>query len=116
VPRRSNVNPAHATHSFSAFAAEVGTVRKGMIRPVLTELALFVAPFAIYAIFLWATRAGVLHPDSWPLGTLIWLTGTALLLVLGSFIVLAHFSGSPPGSGYEPAHIEDGKLVPGRSQ
>ena len=28
-----------------------------MIRPVLTELALFLAPFVVYAIFLWATRA-----------------------------------------------------------
>ena len=38
-----------------------------MIRPVLTELALFLAPFVVYALFLWATRAGVLHPDSWSL-------------------------------------------------
>ena len=38
-----------------------------MIRPVLTELALFLAPFVVYAIFLWATRAGVLDPESWPL-------------------------------------------------
>jgi len=30
-----------------------------MIRPVLTEVALFLAPFAIYVIFLLATRAGV---------------------------------------------------------
>ena len=36
-----------------------------MIRPVLTELALFLAPFIVYAIFLWATQAGVLHPDAW---------------------------------------------------
>jgi hypothetical protein len=33
-----------------------------MIRPVLTEVALFLAPFAAYAVFLWATRAGVLSP------------------------------------------------------
>ena len=36
-----------------------------MIRPVLTEIALFLAPFVVYAIFLWATRGGVLHPESW---------------------------------------------------
>ena len=39
--------------------------REPMIRPVLTEIALFLAPFVVYAVFLWATRAGVLHPDSW---------------------------------------------------
>ena len=83
-----------------------------MIRPVLTEFILFLAPFAIYAIYLWATRAGVLHPESWPLPTLAWLTVAALLLMAGSFIVLAQWGGEPPGSTYIPAHIEDGKLVP----
>jgi heme/copper-type cytochrome/quinol oxidase subunit 3 len=87
-----------------------------MIRPVLTELALFLAPFAVYAIYLVATRAGVLHPDSWPLGTLAWLTIAALVLMAGSFIVLAHFSGDAPNSEYVPAHIENGKLVPGTTE
>ena len=87
-----------------------------MIRPVLTELALFLVPFAIYAVYLWATRAGVLHPESWRLPTLMWLTIVALLLMAGSFIVLAHWGGEPPGSTYIPAHIEDGKLVPGTTK
>jgi hypothetical protein len=87
-----------------------------MIRPVATEIALFLAPFAIYAIYLWATRAGVLHPDSWPLARLAWLTIAALGLMLGSFLVLAHFAGDAPNSQYVPAHIEDGKLVPGHTK
>jgi heme/copper-type cytochrome/quinol oxidase subunit 3 len=87
-----------------------------MIRPVLTELALFLAPFALYAVFLAATRAGVLDPNSWPWSTLAWLTIAALVLVVGSFIVIAQFAGAPPGSTYVPAHIEDGKLVPGKTQ
>ncbi len=84
-----------------------------MIRPVLTEIALFLAPFAAYAVFLWATRAGVLDPASWPLPRLLWLTIVALVLLLGSFLVIAQFSHFPPGSSYMPAHIEDGRLVPG---
>jgi uncharacterized membrane protein YczE len=84
-----------------------------MIRPVFTELALFLTPFVIYAIFLWATRAQVLEPQSWPTSRLIWLTISAFVLMIGSFIVLAQFSGAPPGSSYVPAHIEDGKFVPG---
>ena len=87
-----------------------------MIRPVLTELALFVLPFLVYAIYLWATRAGVLHPESWPLPTLMWLTIAALLLMVGSFIVLAHWGGDPAGSEYIPAHIENGRLVPGTTK
>jgi heme/copper-type cytochrome/quinol oxidase subunit 3 len=85
-----------------------------MIRPVMTELALFLAPFAAYVVFLWATRAGVVHPQSWSLPVLGWLTIAALVLMIGSFVVLAQFSGSPPRSTYQPAHLENGRLVPGR--
>jgi hypothetical protein len=84
-----------------------------MIRPVLTELALFLAPFVIYAIYLWATQAGVLHPESWPFQRLVWLTAAALLLMAGSFVVLSQWGGDPKGSQYIPAHMENGKLVPG---
>lgn len=87
-----------------------------MIRPVLTELTLFLLPFLIYAAFLWATRAGVLHPDSWRLPTLIWLTASALGLVVISFLVLAQFGGAPPRSTYVPAHMENGKFVPGTTK
>jgi Family of unknown function (DUF6111) len=87
-----------------------------MIRPVFTELALFLTPFAVYAIFLTATRAGVLHPDSWPLSRVAWLAISALVLMIGSFLVLAHFSGAPPGSTYVPAHVQDGQFVPGETK
>jgi hypothetical protein len=40
----------------------------------------------------------------------------SLLLVVASFLVLAQFSGSPPGSTYVPAHVENGKFVPGKTQ
>ena len=53
-----------------------------MIRPVLTELALFLAPFIVYAIFLWATQAGVLHPDAWTLPRIAWLVIVALVLMM----------------------------------
>jgi hypothetical protein len=87
-----------------------------MIRPFFTEFALFLAPFAIYAIYLWATREGWVHPEAWSLSSLMWLTIVALVLVFGSFLVLAQFAGVPPHSTYVPAHIEDGKLVPGTTQ
>jgi hypothetical protein len=85
-----------------------------MIRPVLTEFALFVAPFVAYTIFLLVTRAGILDPQSWSARILIWLTGIGLVLMIVSFLLIAHFSGAPPGSTYVPAHIEDGKFIPGQ--
>ena len=37
-----------------------------MIRPVFTEIALFLAPFVVYAIYLVATKAALLTMTSWP--------------------------------------------------
>jgi hypothetical protein len=84
-----------------------------MIRPVFTEIALFVAPFVVYAIFLWVTRAGTFDPEAWSWTALGWLTIVAFVLMLASFVLIAHFSGSPPRSEYVPAHMENGRLVPG---
>ena len=60
-----------------------------MIRPFLTELALFLAPFVAYAVYLGATRAGVLDPSHWSMSRVAWLLMAALLLMIGSFVVLA---------------------------
>lgn len=87
-----------------------------MIRPVLTEIALFLTPFVVYAVFLWATKAGVLHPSAWSLPRLAWLLIAALVLMIGSFVGLAQWGGSPPGSTYVPAHVEDGRFVPGETR
>jgi hypothetical protein len=84
-----------------------------MIRVGFTELLLFAAPFVLYAAFLWATRAGVLDVQSWPLSRVITLAIVAFALVIGSFVYFANFTGSPPGSTYVPAHMENGKFVPG---
>ncbi|MCX7296784.1 MAG: DUF6111 family protein [Hyphomicrobiales bacterium] len=87
-----------------------------MIRVGLTEIALFAAPFVLYAVFLWLTKAGVMDTRSWPLSRLAWLAMAALALVVGSFLFFAHFSGSKPGSEYVPAHLENGKFVPGATK
>ncbi len=84
-----------------------------MIRLFSIEVALFLAPFVAYGLFLWATRKGVLHPDAWPIPILIALTVVALVLTGAGFVVVAEYSGAPPGSTYVPAHMEDGRLVPG---
>jgi Family of unknown function (DUF6111) len=87
-----------------------------MIRPVATEIGLFLAPFVLYAGFLIATRAGVLQPKSWTARRIAGLVIASLMLMAGSFFVLAQFGGSPPGSTYVPAHIEGGKFVPGTTR
>jgi heme/copper-type cytochrome/quinol oxidase subunit 3 len=85
-----------------------------MIRVGFTEIILFAMPFVLYAVFLWATRAGVMDPESWPVSRLITLAIVAFLLVIGSFVYFVNYTGAPPGSTYVPAHMENGKFVPGR--
>ncbi len=87
-----------------------------MIRPIFTEIGLFLTPFVLYAAFLLATRSGILQPSSWTLRRLAALVIASFFLMLGSFLLLAQFSGSPPGSTYVPAHVEDGKFVPGATR
>ena len=84
-----------------------------MIRPALTEVGIFLIPFAVYALFLMATRSGLLVQASWPANIVARLVVGSLLLVVLSFILLAQFSGGSPNSTYIPAHIENGRLVPG---
>ena len=83
-----------------------------MIR-ILSEIGIFLIPFAVYALFLVATRNGLMLQSSWPLRIVARLTIGALVLVVGSFLLLAHYSGAPPDSTYIPAHLENGRLVPG---
>ncbi len=84
-----------------------------MIRPAFSEVGIFLIPFAAYALFLIATRSGLLVQSSWPMHVVARLALGSLILVAISFILLARFSGAAPDSTYIPAHIENGELVPG---
>lgn len=84
-----------------------------MIRPVLTEIGIFLVPFGIYVLFLIATRSEVMVQSAWPLQLVARLMLGSLLLVIASLVLLAQFSGGSPNSTYVPAHVENGKLVPG---
>jgi hypothetical protein len=64
-------------------------------------------------LFLLATRSGVLAPSSWPIQMVARLVLGSLLLVIISLVLLAEFRGGSPNSTYVPAHVENGKLVPG---
>lgn len=83
-----------------------------MARSVLIELALFLAPFAVYAVLLLVTR-GSLVPEHWPLRVLVGLTAAALVLVVLGLFVFEHGTMYPIGSRYVPAQMKDGVFIPG---
>jgi hypothetical protein len=79
---------------------------------VLVEIVLpFALPFlAFLAWRLLVTRGrGLLDQLPWYALTVI-----GLALVLASLVSLAMLPGVDPDVVYEPPHMEDGKLVPGR--
>jgi hypothetical protein len=83
-----------------------------MSRTIL-EIALFIAPFALYAIYLVATQRDAREKEHWRLQVLTMLACGGRALVFACLILFAHFGGAPPGGTYTPAHMENGKLVPG---
>ena len=85
-----------------------------MIRPALTEILLFVTPFVAYALFLYATRAGVLNPEKWNWRVLASLTAVAILFMIGGFAMLRQQHSHPAGSNYVPPHVKDGTVIPGQ--
>jgi DMSO/TMAO reductase YedYZ heme-binding membrane subunit len=87
-----------------------------MIRPILIEIGLFIAPFVIYTALLVVTPKGALQPSAWSIRRVAALGIVGFVLMLGSFVIFAQFSGVPPGSTYVPAHIENGKFVPGTTR
>jgi hypothetical protein len=85
-----------------------------MARTIITEFLLFLTPFAVYAIVLYASSRDARSREHWPNRTLSGLAIVGCLLVIGGLIFFGHFGGAPPGGTYEPARYEDGKLIPGR--
>ncbi len=85
-----------------------------MARTVLIESLLFLSPFAIYAMVLFATSRDVREAEHWTLRMLTILAIIGFSLVIAGLVLFAHFGGAPPGAEYEPAHMENGKLIPGR--
>lgn len=84
-----------------------------MLRIILTQLFLFLLPFACYATWLWLSKKGE-NPESWSRGPVAWLTLAGLALTITGFVAVALLNSSPEGKEYRPAEFRDGVLIPGR--
>ena len=85
-----------------------------MGRTILTQFLLFFAPFAVYAVVLYATQRDARGREHWPAKVLASLAIAGCVLVIAGLLFFAHFGGAPTTGVYEPARYEDGKLIPGR--
>lgn len=84
-----------------------------MIRPILTEVGIFLIPFVLFAISLVLSRKKVFERKSWPVRVFAWLAIAGFILTIISLVMFAHLSGNTPDSTYVPATMEDGKLLHG---
>jgi len=84
-----------------------------MARTIFEPLALFLSPFAAYAIYLILRARYPLEVAHWTRGRVSMMTLLGLAAAVLSLVALNLFA--PRGQGvYVPAHIENGVLVPGR--
>ena len=75
----------------------------------LVELALFLAPFVAFAVWRFMAMEGG-PPVSLVVGV------ACVLAVLASALIwLSQENALPPGAGYEPPRLEDGKIVAGHA-
>lgn len=82
-----------------------------MIRAVIEEILLFLIPFGLFALYLVARRRNPLRWAHWSSGS-FWLVMIGLGLAALSFVV-AGVTSVRHTTGYAPAHMENGRLVPG---
>ena len=85
---------------------------KPMLRTLIEEILLFVLPFCIFAGYLVVRRRNPLDVEHWS-PHLFMLSVVGMLFAIGFFIVAGWISPRHQGA-YEPPHMENGVLVPGR--
>lgn len=85
-----------------------------MIRTLPRLLAFFLVPFVLFLIYLLLRRENPMVVDRWT-RVLIQLVGAGLAFVILGLVITGLTAPRYEG-GYLPAHVENGRIVPGRMQ
>lgn len=83
-----------------------------MTRAIFGEALLFFIPFAVFALYLVARRRNPLQWASWSDQSLM-LVIAGLVCVMLAFVITGLTADRPTGA-FEPTHLENGRVVPGR--
>ena len=84
-----------------------------MLRIILEPLVFFLAPFVAYALWLRLRNSTAPDLDAWSHTTVASLTLTGLIIAILGVLALGLLSQNQLGA-YKPAHVENGRLVPGK--
>ena len=85
-----------------------------MLRRILSLIPLFL-PFVAYAIYVFIGRKKPNGP-SWYDAPWVTLSIIGLGFFIATLVGMTFFEGVKPGTRYEPARIEGGKIVPSRDR
>ena len=85
------------------------------MRLLLQYVLPFLLPFLIYAAYVALTKHRA--PRGLDLDEKTWLVlgGAGLMLLTISLVTWTVLTGSPPDEIYVPPHLQDGRVVPGRT-
>ncbi len=83
-----------------------------MLRVILEPALLFLSPFAAYIAYLYLRNRYPFAVDHWTRSAVSSLALAGLALAVAGVLLLGLFSERHAGA-YVPAHIENGRLVPG---
>lgn len=86
-----------------------------MPRALAQLIILFMVPFGLYAGYLVAQLINPFELDRWTRRVVVPLALAGVSLAVVGLIVYGVLAGRYEG-GYRPAHIENGRIVPGRMQ
>ncbi len=87
-----------------------------MTRVLVYNLVFFLLPFAVYGLYIVATRRSLGSSDDWSMRVLGWLLLAGALVMLVGLVLITTFGGATPGLDYQPATLRDGQIVPGNFQ
>ncbi|HLW91060.1 MAG TPA: DUF6111 family protein [Roseiarcus sp.] len=86
-----------------------------MLRAVLEPIALFLSPFAVFAIYLVLRARYPLAVEHWTKSRVSTLTLIGLAVAVIGMVAFGLYA--PRGQGvYVPAHVENGRLIQGHIQ
>lgn len=83
-----------------------------MWRALLEPAAFFVAPFVAYVVYLLVRCRHPLKPVHWPGSAVVSLTIAGLLIAVAGMLWFG-FGARRQTGAYVPAHVENGRVVPG---
>jgi hypothetical protein len=87
-----------------------------MIRVIIENVLLFLAPALIYFAYVWLMRREDTEGRQQALfddAPVLWLLLAGAVLVLVTLVAFGSFGGGKPGDAYVPPVVKDGRIVPG---